>query len=89
MTRNDLTVALNAVERGSPKEAARVLRAMLDRHDALVAAGGVDVTYTSGSAPATNGALTVADATTPTVLELLAFCEELNAKISALTADFA
>lgn len=33
-----------------------------------------------------NGALTIADGSTPTVSELLEYCEELNAKIAALSA---
>lgn len=44
----------------------------------------VTVTYTSGSGPATNGAVTIANSATPTVTELLEFCVELNAKIAAL-----
>ena len=56
---------------------------MISSQQALV--GDIAVTYTSGSAPAASGALTIADATTPTVVELLDFCEELNAKVAALT----
>ena len=42
------------------------------------------VTYTAGSAPAAGGSLTIANSATPTVTELLDFCEELNAKVKAL-----
>lgn len=62
-------------------------------NETLVAAGaiadasnGITVTYTSGSAPAADGSLTVANSATPTVVELLAFCEELNASVASLDA---
>lgn len=44
----------------------------------------VSVTYTTGSGPTANGSVTIANAATPTVTELLEFCVELNAKITAL-----
>lgn len=47
---------------------------------------GPTVTYTSGSAPAVSGALTIANSATPTVAELLDYIVELNAKVTALTA---
>jgi hypothetical protein len=57
-------------------------RPMLTTRQALVA--DLTVTYTAGSAPAAGGSLTVANSATPTVVELLDFCEELSAKIKAL-----
>lgn len=57
-------------------------RPMLATRQALVA--DIVVTYTAGSAPAASGALTIANSATPTVVELLDFCEELNAKVKAL-----
>jgi len=47
---------------------------------------GPTMTYTSGSAPAVSGAVTIADSTTPTVTELLDYIVELNAKVDAITA---
>jgi hypothetical protein len=47
---------------------------------------GPTVTYTSGSAPAVSGALTIANSATPSVTELLDYIVELNAKVSAITA---
>lgn len=44
----------------------------------------VTVTYTSGSAPTVSGAVTIADATTPTVVELLDYIVELQAKVTAI-----
>lgn len=46
---------------------------------------GPTVTYTSGSAPAVSGALTIANSATPTVAELLDYIVELNAKVTAIT----
>jgi hypothetical protein len=42
------------------------------------------VTATAGTLPVANGSVTVAAATTPTVNELLEYCQELNAKVNAL-----
>lgn len=39
------------------------------------------VTFTSGSAPATNGSVTIANSATPTVVELLELIYELQAKL--------
>lgn len=58
-------------------------RPMIGPAQTLVA--DIVVTYTAGSAPAASGALTIANSATPTVVELLDFCEELNAKVKALT----
>lgn len=44
----------------------------------------VAVTYTAGSAPAVSGALTIANAATPTVTELLDYIVELQAKVTAI-----
>ena len=57
-------------------------RPMLATRQALVA--DITVTYTAGSAPAVDGAITVANSATPTVVELLEFCEELKTKVNAL-----
>lgn len=55
---------------------------MINSRQAFVA--DLVVTYTAGSAPAAGGSLTIANSATPTVVELLDFCEELNAKVKAL-----
>ena len=47
----------------------------------------VTATATTGSLPTANGSVTVADASTPTVTELLEYCTELNAKLAALIAS--
>lgn len=41
------------------------------------------VTATTGTLPTPNGSLTIANAATPTVTELLEFCVELKAKVDA------
>ena len=45
----------------------------------------ITVTATTGSLPTANGAVTIADTATPTVVELLEFCMELKAKIDELS----
>jgi len=40
----------------------------------------IAVTYTAGAAPTPDGLLTVANSATPTVVELLEYCAELDAK---------
>lgn len=42
------------------------------------------ITATTGSLPTANGAVTIANAATPTVAELQEFCVELNAKLNAI-----
>jgi hypothetical protein len=53
---------------------------------ALAAVADLTVTATSGSLPTANGSVTIANAATPTVVELLEFCVELEAKVEALAA---
>jgi alanine dehydrogenase len=50
------------------------------------AIAAITVTPTAGSLPTANGAVTIANTATPTVVELLEFCVELNAKVDALRA---
>jgi hypothetical protein len=45
----------------------------------------VTVTATAGSLPTPNGAVTIANAATPTVVELLELCMELKAKLDQLS----
>lgn len=45
----------------------------------------VTVTATAGSLPTPNGAVTIANAATPTVVELLELCMELKAKLDELS----
>lgn len=44
------------------------------------------VTATSGTLPTANGSVTIADAAAPTVVELLEYCRELEAKLEAALA---
>lgn len=53
--------------------------------DRQAAIANITVTVTSGSEPTPNGAITIADGTTPTVAELLEYCRELRAKLEAVT----
>ena len=62
----------------------------IPRGEQQSAVSAVAITYTSNDPSiAANGAVTVADGSTPTVDELLELCEELNAKITALNAILA
>jgi hypothetical protein len=45
-------------------------------------------TATSGSLPVADGSITIANAATPTVAELLEYCTEIEAKLEELTAKF-
>jgi hypothetical protein len=48
------------------------------------AVANITTTTTSGSLPSPDGSVTIADATTPTVAELLEYCVELEAKLEAV-----
>lgn len=50
------------------------------------AVADITTTATSGSLPTANGSVTIADATTPTTVELLEYCRELEATLEALLA---
>ena len=52
----------------------------------VVAITPVTATATTGTLPTANGSVTIANAATPTVVELLEFCMELKAKQDALVA---
>lgn len=54
---------------------------------AAISTGTLTVTYTAGSAPAANDALTVANSASPTVVELLEYCAELHNLITELKTD--
>lgn len=47
------------------------------------AIANLTTTATTGTLPTANGTVTIADATTPTVVELLEYCVELEAKLEA------
>lgn len=47
----------------------------------------VTVTATTGTLPTANGSVTIANAATPTVGELLELCMELKAKLDGLAAQ--
>jgi hypothetical protein len=56
---------------------------MITEQQSLVA--DLAITFTSNDPSITpDGSVTVADGSTPTVSELLEYCEELNAKVKAL-----
>lgn len=46
----------------------------------------VSASATTGSLPTPNGAVVIANTATPTVVELLEYCTELNTKLAALIA---
>lgn len=52
----------------------------------VVALSAMTVTATTGTLPTANGSVTIANAATPTVAELLEFCVELKAKLDAAVA---
>jgi hypothetical protein len=52
----------------------------------VTALSAMTVTATTGSLPTPNGSVTIANAATPTVAELLEFCMELKAKLDAAVA---
>ena len=45
---------------------------------------GLTLGATTGSYPTTDGVVAISNTGTPTVVELLAFCTEINAKLDAL-----
>lgn len=49
----------------------------------VAALTAMTATATTGSLPTPNGSVTIANAATPTVVELLEFCMELKAKLDA------
>ncbi|MCY1244478.1 hypothetical protein D9M72_575530 [compost metagenome] len=49
----------------------------------VAALTALTVTATTGTLPTPNGSVTIANAATPTVAELLEFCVELKAKVDA------
>ena len=53
---------------------------------AVAAVTALTVTATTGTLPTPDGSVTIANAATPTVLELQEFCVEINAKLNALRA---
>lgn len=53
---------------------------------ALTGQSAVTITATTGTLPTPNGAVTIANAATPTVVELQEAIVELNAKIAAIIA---
>jgi hypothetical protein len=48
------------------------------------AVANITTTATTGTLPTANGSVTIADAATPTVVELLEYCVELEAKLEDL-----
>jgi len=54
--------------------------------DSDTAIANITTTATSGTLPTPDGSVTIADASTPTVAELLEYCVELEAKLEAALA---
>jgi len=52
--------------------------------DGASAIANITTTASSGSLPAADGSVTIADATTPTVAKLLEYCVELETKVEAI-----
>ena len=52
--------------------------------DSDTAISDITTTATSGTLPTPDGSVTIADASTPTVTELLEYCVELEAKLEAV-----
>ena len=68
------------------KEVARQIDGAVAAKAQVAALAANTVTATSGTLPTTNGSVTIANAATPTVAELLEFCMENRAKIAAIIA---
>jgi hypothetical protein len=93
LTSGELQIAINHVEQGGFREAAKILRAMVANQTPMVVKptspvteiDKVTMTWTT-AAPSltTDGALTIANGGTPTVLELQLWLIEVNAKLEAI-----
>src|SRR6185436_17501507 len=66
--------------------AADAKAAIAAKTEVAALSAGPTTTATTGSLPTANGSITIANAATPTVAELLEFCIELKAKVDAITA---
>ncbi len=71
---------------GMAGEQAKLIQSSTVGASPLTGQTAVAVTATTGTLPTVDGAVTIANAATPTVAELLAYCTELNAKVAAITA---
>ena len=82
--------ALAKSSRMDQKNLALKVQQVLDNNGAVVLSerqaniADTTVTATTGTLPTPNGALTIANAATPTVAELQEFCMELRAKQNAI-----
>lgn len=66
------------------KEVAAQIDAAVSGQADIIALTALTVTATTGTLPTPNGTVTIANAATPTVAELLEFCVELKAKQDAI-----
>lgn len=66
------------------KEVATQIDGATSAKTQVVALSALTVTATTGTLPAAGGSVTIANAATPTVAELLDLCMELKAKQDAL-----
>lgn len=73
---------------GSPVMMGNAAATTTKRGSVLMAANVADITTaaSSGTLPTADGSVTIADASTPTVAELLEYCVELETKVEAITA---
>lgn len=68
------------------KEVATQIDGAVAGKSQVTALSALTVTATTGTLPAAGGSVTIADAATPTVAELLDLCMELKAKQDAIVA---
>lgn len=82
-TKADRLIALSMVPPLAKEVATQIDTAVSGSAD-ITALTALTVTATTGTLPTANGSVTIANAATPTVAELLEFCVELNAKVNAM-----
>lgn len=68
------------------KEVATQISGATATKSQVVALTPITVTATTGSLPTPGGTVSIANTATPTVVELLDYCTELNTKLNALIA---
>lgn len=88
----DFTPAPGGFNLDTEAEAGDVIVATVSVPDSYVGAraddpGVIASSATTGSLPTADGTIVIADAASPTVVELLAYCVELEAKYEALRSN--
>ena len=83
-----LSLAAQLNQQAIPNQAAakivQVAQNALGQRASIAALTTLTVTATTGTLPTPDGSVTIANAATPTVVELLEFCMELRAKVASL-----